>query len=175
MTLLACDPGSTRSAYVVYDDRVVVASDRVPNESMLGVVDRYASDLPADAFVIEKVEGYGMPVGVEIFETVFWSGRFAERWLAQRRPGSLHRIGRKAVKRFMIGPIKRRDPRSRHSADKLIRDALIEMYGPGEHRAIGSFDHPGPLYRISRDQWAALALAVAFEGLMKSERMTLFN
>jgi hypothetical protein len=43
------------------------------------------SDYPA--CIIEKVKSYGMPVGAEVFETVYWSRRFAQALGAEKVEG----------------------------------------------------------------------------------------
>ncbi len=75
MTILAIDPGHTRSAYVVYNSttRALYSFAKVANEDMLPII--AAGHGPV---VIEQVACMGMPVGAEVFETVFWSGRFAQ-------------------------------------------------------------------------------------------------
>ena len=104
---------------------------------------------PLASVVIEKVEGFGMAVGAEVFETVFWSGRFAEA----AHPLPVHRIGRKAVKLHLCG--------THRAKDSNVRQALIDRYG-GKDTAIGRKASPGPLYGVSGDVWAALAVAVTF-------------
>ena len=101
-----------------------------------------------DQIVIEKVESFGMAVGAEVFETVYWSGRFAEA----AYPIPVERIGRKAVKMHLCG--------SMRAKDANIRQALIDRYGGPD--AIGKKASPGPLYGISGDVWSALAVAVTY-------------
>jgi hypothetical protein len=90
-----------------------------------------------------------MAVGEEVFETVFWSGRFAEAV----NPVPVARLGRRAVKLAICGDSRAKDPN--------IRQALIDRYG-GKECAIGTKHLPGPLHAIVRDVWAALALGVAW-------------
>jgi hypothetical protein len=101
-----------------------------------------------DVVVIEKVESYGMAVGAEVFDTVLWAGRFAEA--AHRVPVVL--LPRRAVKLALCG-----DSRAK---DANIRRALIDRFGG--QAAIGRKASPGPLHGISRDVWAALAIAVTY-------------
>lgn len=145
--ILAIDPGPMQSAWCVYNLftgglRAFAKSDNEWLVSQLGNLDE-----DVVAVVIEKVEGYGMPVGVEVFDTVYWSGRFAQA----AEPLPVHRIGRKAVKLHLCQSLRAKDPN--------IRQALIDRYGPG---AIGRKSNPGPLYGVSGDVWAALAVAVTW-------------
>ena len=97
------------------------------------------------ACVIEQVTSYGMPVGAEVFETVFWSGRFAERFGADQ----VQRIPRLKVKLHIC--------LDSHAKDANVRQALIDRFGkPGTKAS------PGVLYGISGDLWAAVALAVTW-------------
>jgi hypothetical protein len=153
MTLLAIDPGTARSAWVNVVGDVLLGFGILPNEQLLTwfrVLDPVEGGI--DQMVIEKVESYGMAVGADVFETVFWSGRFAEA----AEPLPVHRIGRKAVKLHLCG-----DTRAK---DSNIRQALIDRYGGvgGKRAAIGLKASPGPLYGVSKDVWAALAVAVTW-------------
>ncbi len=148
MRLLAIDPGYRQSAYVELDtltDRIVQFGLRT-NDVLLPQL-RTARDW-CELAVIEKVEGFGMAVGAEVFETVFWSGQFAEAL----RPIPVERIGRRAVKLHLCGQARAKDPN--------VRQALIDRYGGPD--AIGRKASPGPLYGISGDVWAALAVAVTW-------------
>jgi len=145
---LAIDPGATESAWLVYNPATsgVRAFAKVPNEHIVAFMRGGLSPEVTDV-VIEKVEGYGMPVGVEVFDTVYWSGRFAQA----ADPLPVHRIGRKAVKLHLCGSMRAKDPN--------VRQALLDRFGPD---AIGRKAAPGPLYGISGDVWSALAVAVTW-------------
>jgi hypothetical protein len=148
-TVLAIDPGTTRSAWIVLElpSRRPLGFGIDPNEELLA---RLRRDTGAfDLVVIEKVESFGMAVGAEIFETVFWSGRFAEAV----DPTPVERIGRKAVKVALCGAARAKDPN--------VRQALIDRYG-GKATAIGTKAAPGPLHGVAKDVWAAVAVGVAW-------------
>jgi hypothetical protein len=99
------------------------------------------------------IASYGMPVGAEVFETCVWIGRFAERW--QHAYGYEHvpprMVYRREVKLHLCGSSKAKDPN--------VRQALIDKWG-GKDKAIGKKASPGPLYGLTGDCWAALAVAV---------------
>lgn len=147
--LLALDPGCDQSAVILMESGEV-RGFIMPNPDLLkwlGLREASRSTL-----VIEQVESYGMPVGREVFETVFWSGRFAQAWAA--RGGVWTRMPRRAVKMALCG--------SPRATDATIRKALVDRFGPGKDRAIGRKASPGPLYGIKSDMWQALALAVTY-------------
>ena len=147
--ILAIDPGTSRSAWIALElpSRRPLDFGIDPNEELLERLRRDGSAF--DRVVIEKVESFGMAVGAEVFETVFWSGRFAEAV----DPTPVERIGRKAVKVALCG-----DPRAK---DPNIRQALIARYG-GKGTAVGRKASPGPLHGVRKDVWAALAVGVAW-------------
>lgn len=162
--LLAIDPGPEQSAWLVMGpDGGIRAAAKWDNTELLDtirggylddgrLVDPPHGGLSPDVglIVIEQVASYGMPVGAEVFETVYWSGRFAEA----AHPLPVERLTRLRVKLALC-----HDSRAR---DANVRAALIDRYG-GKERAIGRKAAAGPLYGISGDVWSALALAVAWQ------------
>jgi hypothetical protein len=144
-TLLAIDPGTYRSAWLQFDGTRPTAFGITANEILAKAL--RSGGLP-EVVVIEKIESYGMAVGAEVFDTAWWSGRFAEA--AARVPVVM--LPRRAVKLALCG-----DSRAK---DANIRAALIDRFGGSA--AVGRKAAPGPLYGISRDVWSALAIAVTF-------------
>lgn len=148
--ILAIDPGPTESAYVIYNVETGDVPDfgKWDNVRLLELL-RTAYRLgDLSTIVIEKVEGFGMAVGAEVFETVYWSGRFAEA----AYPVHVDRIGRRAIKLHLCGQARAKDAN--------VRQALIDGYGGPA--AIGKKASPGPLYGIAGDVWSALAVAVTW-------------
>ncbi len=144
-TILAIDPGTTRSAWLRFDGTRPGGFGITTNDVLVKAL--RSGGLP-DVVVIEKVESYGMAVGAEVFDTVWWAGRFAEA--ASRVPVVM--LPRRAVKLALCG-----DSRAK---DANIRQALIDRFGGSA--AVGRKAAPGPLYGIARDVWSALAIAVAY-------------
>jgi hypothetical protein len=138
--VFAIDPGPVRSAWCLYGGPALVFGID-ENDDLLARLG------PAPRVVIEKVESFGMPVGAEVFETVYWSGRFAQKAIASL--ATVDRIGRKAIKVHLCGTTKAKDPN--------IRQALLDRFGPQGTKA-----HPGFLYGVSKDVWSALAVAVTW-------------
>jgi len=103
--------------------------------------------------LIEQVASYGMAVGAEVFETVFWSGRFAQTWIDEG-PGEWQRMKRLEVKMALC-----HDSRAK---DANVRQAVLDLFGSTRQRAIGTKKQPGPLYGISGDEWSALALVMTY-------------
>lgn len=141
--LLAIDPGPVKSAWLTLLDGRPFQFGIWENDALLAEI-RQPSDMPGfDRVAIEKVESFGMAVGAEVFETVFWSGRFAEA--ACSLP--LVRIGRRVVKLHLCS-----DSRAK---DANIRAALIDRFGGPDAIRKG-----GVLHGVSKDVWSALAVAV---------------
>ena len=144
--LLAVDPGTTHSAYVVLRDGKPMSGHKVANADMLDVVKH--STLP---LVIESVASYGKPVGAETFETVLWYGRFVQAHVhSNTLPVMLLR--RPDVKLRLCHT-------TRGVTDAVIRRVMLDEFGG--KAAIGTKKQPGVLYGFSRDAWQALALGVA--------------
>lgn len=153
MKVYAIDPGYEQSALVVFDGQAVVNHQTVPNAQLLDEIsDRTRS--AQHVLVIEQIASFGMPVGEEVFETVFWSGRFAQAWEGYHATMPVDRLKRHAIKMHLCG--------NTRAKDANIRQALLDRFGPGKERAIGRKAAPGPLYGISGDEWAALAVAVTW-------------
>lgn len=152
MTVLAIDPGSERSAWVLWDGERVRMHAKHENEMFLADVANgtYLRLGAGCDVVIEQIASYGMTVGAHIFETCVWTGRF---WQAADRYHVVHRLPRKDVKLHLCGQARAKDAN--------IRQALIDRFG-GQEKAIGKKAAPGPLYGLKADEWQALALAVTW-------------
>jgi hypothetical protein len=145
-TILAIDPGSYQSAWLRFEGGRPQGFGITGNDTLTKAL--RTGGLP-DVVVIEKIESYGMAVGAEVFDTVWWTGRFAE---AANR-ATVVMLPRRIVKLTVCG-----DSRAK---DTNVRQALIDRFG-GKDAAIGRKAAPGPLYGISRDMWSALAIAVTY-------------
>ena len=137
-TILAIDPGTAQSAYVLWDshDKQIIEKGIVPNDDVL----RKIGTLIYDAIAIEMIASYGMSVGKEVFQTCVWIGRFIQR----AAPIRTDLIYRREVKMFLCG--------SMRAKDSNIRQALIDMLGKDTTKG------------VSKDVWAALGVAVTYCG-----------
>ena len=148
MRILAIDPGPEKSAYVVIENGLPIEFAKLKNHELM--IAMKLGQKASCKVVIEMIASYGMSVGAEVFETCVWIGRFIEV-----TKGNADRIFRKDVKMHLCG--------NTRANDSNIRQALIDRYGPGKEAAIGKKSSPGPLYGVSGDVWAALAVAVTYE------------
>lgn len=143
-TLLAIDPGSDRSAFIVWDGSHVLEKGIVSNSKMLDII--YEGGV--DHVAIEMIASYGMPVGAEVFQTCLFIGRYIEAAEASEMPYTL--IYRREVKITLCGTSKAKDGN--------IRQRIIDLLG-----APGTKKNPGVTYGMAADMWAALAVALTWQ------------
>lgn len=143
MRILAIDPGDKRSGWILLDGETPLDFGKATNEEMRSIV--RVTD--AELLVVEYMAAMGMPTAQEVLDAQFWLGRFVEAWR-----GKWKAIKRRDVKLAICGQSRAKDAN--------IRQALIDRYG-GKEVAIGRKASPGPLYGISADVWAALAVGIA--------------
>jgi hypothetical protein len=148
--LLAIDPGDKQSAYVVWDGAEIHEKGILPNPEMLSAIPQLREC--CDDCAIEMIASYGMAVGATVFETCVWVGRFWQEW-----GEDAFRVYRKDVKMHLC--------QSMRAKDANIRQALIDRLGePGTKAS------PGVTYGVSKDVWAALAVAVtAYDKWLREE------
>lgn len=144
--LISVDPGPTQSAFVELNGGRPIKWGKIDNKAMLEYLhaDRGQTDV-----VLEMIASYGMAVGMEVFETCVMIGRF---WQTSVVP--VHRLTRHEIKIHLC--------KSAKANDSNIRQALMDRFGPGKEMAIGVKAKQGPLYGMSRDCWAALAVGVTW-------------
>jgi hypothetical protein len=142
MKVVGIDPGPEESALVLWDgtSQIVVNALYQPNEFILGRLKECVGIYPV---AIEKIASFGMPVGAEVFETVYWTGRFAQAYGVEH----VERITRVDVKMHLC--------HTARAKDGNVRQALIDRFGK-----VGTKKHPGPLFGMAGDLWSALAVAV---------------
>lgn len=150
--VIGVDPGYEQSGIVHYRpaDGRVEQSDTIANDRLLEWFELHPGFDVIDAIVFEQIESYGMAVGREVFETVFWTGRFCET--IRRNGGRWERLPRKAVKLHLC--------ESARANDSNIRQALKDLHGGSA--AVGTKKQPGPLFHVKGHEWAALAVAVTW-------------
>lgn len=155
MVLLAIDPGNKQSGYVlveVIDGKIdrVLDKGKVANRELLDIIELWYLHITDVA--IEMVASYGMAVGATVFDTCVWIGRFMQQVKTFIPNAYLHRIYRKDEKICICGSMK--------AKDSNIRQALVDIYAPGEDNyGKGTKDNPGFFYGFKSDIWQAFAVA----------------
>ena len=143
--VLAIDPGNFETAYVLLrGDRKILAFGKVSNDNFREqLLNMLRFPVPPTVVACEMVASYGMAVGASVFETCCFIGECKE---IVRGHAPWVQVVRLEVKLHVC--------KSPKANDANIRAALLDLYGPQ-----GTKKEPGPTYGISKDVWAALALA----------------
>lgn len=148
--VIGIDPGTSSSAYVAFDGADVVEHEITSNVNVALYLRKLRergpfSEVPFDhypeapAVVFESVESYGMTVGREIFQTIFWTGRLFQIARDTIGPTHVSRLPRRSVKKHLC--------RSNAVKDKHIRAALVKRFDS---------------LKLSSHEWSALAIAVTW-------------
>ena len=181
MRLLAVDPGSSQSGFVVVDAEspeslYVLSSGTCLNEDMLSSEGIVRDHPGLDALVIEEITPFSAGAGISTRDTIFFSGRLYQLWNSVR-PGPAQLVPRHRVRSVLGVPVKK--------SDGSIKRALEYRYGhPGGQKCtqckgkawVGRdhdpcplcLDHPGMrtprgiLYGVTGHALQALALAVTY-------------
>lgn len=162
MRILAIDPGTTESGWVLYDPAAHAIDEKgvSPNADLLAMLEERSTSLRAQ-LAIEMIASQGMAVGAEVFETVVWIGMFMHAW------GYEHvlRLTRNQVKLHVCGSAKAKDAN--------VRQALVDLFpatgGGKRERQVGTAKQPGPLFGMNSHMWPALGVALTAHERLKNE------
>ena len=148
MKVLGIDPGTTQSAYVVWDGQQIFIKDIIANDLLIEILSGWGSEpIP---MIIEQIRCYGMPIGQTTLDTVFWSGRFWEAW-----KGDKFLMPRLEVKKHLC--------HNGAAKDSNITQALVDRFAYGErNKGKGTKADPKFFYGFRKDIWQSFALAVTF-------------
>ena len=170
--LIAIDPGTTESAYVMMrPDYSIISAAKVVNEGLRQLIMLGG----ADEMIIEVMEartlnvGKGqrdMPpqkIGDETYETCYWIGRYME--CAERLGMPVHRIKRQQEKSTLIPSKKNKLPPlpewAGKGADAQIRAALVQRFAKHDTKnGKGTAACKDVFYGFKSDMWNAYAVGV---------------
>jgi hypothetical protein len=152
--ILAIDPGSESSGFVIWNGESIIMAGVETNPVMLTLIDKMATGLGsvcADLLAIENVGHYGtgMPAGKTVFDTCIWIGRFIQKW-SERRDDRVQLVLRTTVKTHLCGSVRAKDS----NVYQAIRDRREFIGGKGTKK------QPGPLHGVTSHAIQALALAI---------------
>lgn len=182
--LLALDPGTRETAFIIGDtrERKPLKTGKWENRRLLdSIAQGWNGFEDPTEMVIEMVGHYGtgMSVGKDVFETCIWIGRFHEAWRS-RMSADPARLLRKTVCGHICG--------SGKAKDKNVRQAIIDRFG-GEDKGIGGkrckacsgkgvrgrhkvacdacngtcwLHPPGPLCGMAGDVWQAMGVFLTY-------------
>lgn len=148
--ILAIDPGNVYSGWVLMDEDTYqpLSFGKDVNEEVIPQI-----GLPATQVVIEMVASYGMAVGMEVFDTCRWIGRFEQIAEEEHLPVSF--VYRKEEKLDICG--------SMRANDATIRQALVDRFAYGTpNHGKGTKAEPGFFYGFKADIWQAYAVGVTY-------------
>ncbi len=154
-TVLAIDPGSTHSGWVVFDGELLGGKllacglcENLELRDKLNCCGLESRPLPT-TIAVEMISSYGMPVGASVFETCVWIGRFVEAW-----GGDFQYVTRRAVKLHLCNSAK--------AKDSNVSQALRDRFGwtRSEARKLG----------LKADIWQALGVAVCWYDTLRDEK-----
>lgn len=165
--ILAIDPGNTESGYVFTTDKLeVIRKGKINNNQLLSLLQFYYfyDSKNRTHIAIEMIASYGMSVGVEVFETCVWIGRFKQEFI---RIGCIEDdikyIYRKDEKLNLCQSMK--------ANDTTIKQALVDRFAPGQKNyGKGTKKEPGWFYGFAKDIWQAYAVAVTYHDMYMKER-----
>lgn len=152
--LLAIDPGSKESGYVVVEHDKneiigVIDKGKVDNSRLYKVI----AECEGGNMAIEMIASYGMAVGKSVFDTCVWIGRFLE-W-ADKWELKYQYVYRKDEKMALCNSMK--------AKDSNIKQSLIDRYAPDtSNHGKGTKKEPGFFYGFKADIWQAFAVAVTY-------------
>ena len=147
--VLAVDPGHEQSAFALMQRENpprILSHGLMDNDALLQLLSTHSFD--GITLALEQIQGMGMAVGREVFETCVWSGRFIQVWT----PAQYVRIPRRWVKQHLCGQDR--------AKDQNVRQAILDRFGGARARGVKA--SPGPLYGVKADVWAAVAVGLTY-------------
>lgn len=157
MKILGVDPGTTKTAWIIFETEKFKILDFGINENLVVVESIISPSAKIDVMAIELIKSYGNVMGDSVIETCIWTGRFI-----QACPFPWVTIPRKTVVTELC-----HNPRAK---DSNVRQAIIDLYRelyaiPNPKDVIGKKSSPGPLYGVTADVWSALAIVICYNRL----------
>lgn len=144
--IMAIDPGTFKSGYVVWDGETIHAFGKIENDVLLNML----PTAPADRLIIEQIKSYGNIMGQSTIDTVFWSGRFAQAF-----NGPFYLLPRVEVKKHIC--------HNGAAKDANITQALVDRFAYGvRNHGKGVKSNPGFFYGFVSDIYAAMGVAVTW-------------
>lgn len=157
MTVIGIDPGPKASGFVIFDGtNVIETSEAYENEALIGYLEQVPKEQPV---VIERVQFYGKLMGADVFDTLWFGGRFYQA--VKTAGGVPHRVYWAEVKRQFVEGARwdEKKGKKRKITEADVRLGVLKRFG-GEKLAKGTKAAPGPCRGVTSHAWSALALAL---------------
>lgn len=145
MKILAIDPGTTETAFTVYDGVSLLHFGKHMNEIFERGGMPKMKEHGIDLVLIEGIASYGMPVGASTFETCYFIGRLCKT--CEYLDLKYKIIYRKDIKMHFCNSMKAKDGN--------ISQALRDRFGEKGTKA-----NPGFFFGVSADVWSSTAIAI---------------
>lgn len=148
--IIAVEPGSLKSAYVVIVDGKPIASAILPNEELF----EYLRNVKGEYIcIMELLPVAGIPFAEHIFRTCVWLGKFEAA--AEMQGMHTTYVGRTEAAYNLCG--------KGDATVKMIRRALIRRFATHDkNTARGTKSNPDTLYCVNYEAMMALAYAVTW-------------
>lgn len=151
--ILAIDPGTTESAYVLaeYPSMKPFLFDKISNDEMIVMIRNICFGYDLIASAVERFASYGMPTGQETIDSIAWAGQFQRELINDGCEPLM--IFRRQEKQCICHDMR--------ANDATIRQALIDRFAYGvPNKGKGTKKEPGFFYGFRADVWQAFAIAV---------------
>jgi hypothetical protein len=161
MKLLAMDGGCGHSAFVYLEMRKGWKLPKLLEHHYLHNNDAldYIAQSKADTYCLEAIMSNG-GAGSEVVQTAYWNGRFWSQ-ASNSDIKEVCAIERLKVKKLLFGKAV--------GNDSAVLNYVQDLYG-GRKVAKGTKKSPGPLYGVSKHEWQAMGLAMAYFNIKEDER-----
>jgi hypothetical protein len=148
--ILAIDPGTNESAYIIWDGENIGEFDIMDNEDVLIKI----LEPEIDELLIEKITCYGMPIGKSTIDTIEWIGRFDQQWFLLS--------GKRAIL-ITKNQVQLHHCKTTKAKDSNVIQSLRDKYAYGvRNYGKGTIKEPGFFYGFKEDDWDAFALATCY-------------
>jgi len=147
MKILAIDPGTTQSAYILWntEKQTVLSCGLMDNNPFVKKYISFVQCKMADLIAVEMIQNYGFQMGRSTIETIMFVGELKAFWDANHYDVTEFKLyGRPTIKGHFNA-----------KKDAMIRASLRMRYGEHEFKKGGKF------YGVKKDIWSAMAIAVA--------------
>ena len=154
MKVLGIDPGTTETAWVIYESTTGAVLDKAKEVNEL--VHQRLVTMEYEDLAIEMMQCFGMAIGYSVLETCVWIGRFMQ---------TAEDLGHKTKYIYRKGDVCSHLCHSGKASDSNVRRAVMDRYGAtggGKTPEVGTKKVPGPLYGVAKDMWSALAIAITY-------------
>jgi len=153
MLIIGIDPGPEKSGFCLYHHETprLIDVGYEKNRALLMKI----KQSNADGLACENVKCYGMNVGQDIFDSLYWIGRFMQCWMENH-----HR----ACKRIFRGEVCAHFCNNPKATKPQIKRVLMDRFGemPTKKKPVAFYGPRGDIRLVGDHMWDSLAIAVCY-------------